>query len=117
MNKYKIQLKATDSHGIGFIENVVKFANMGATIDSAFPTKNTFPNQIMLSLETEEFLEDDMSKGIRVHVVELQYTKEMLDEMEWDRLKAVCKERGLSGRDRAQLIRQYEESCGKKEEV
>lgn len=117
MNTYKVQLKATDSHGIGFIEQVVRFANMGATIDSDFPTKNTFPNQVMMDLSTEEFLVDEMAKGVRVYPVELQYSKEQLEEFEWDKLKAVCKERGISGRDRAQLIRQYEESFVKKEEV
>lgn len=111
MNKYKVELKAKDSHGIGFIEQVVRFANMGATIDSAYPTKNTFPNQIMLTVETEEFLEDDMEKGIQVYAVELQYSKEQLEEFEWDMLKAVCKDRGISGRDRNLMTTKYLESC------
>lgn len=115
MNKYKIELKATDSAGIKFLENVVRFANLGATIDSDYPTKNTFPNKVMLNVETEEFLEDDMPNGVRVYPVELQYSKEQLEEFEWDKLKAVCKERGISGRDRSQLIRQYEESFVKKD--
>ena len=115
MNTYKIELKAKDSAGIKFLEQVVKFANMGASIDTAYPTKNTFPNQVMLSVETEEFLEDDIVNGMRVYPVELQYSKEQLEEFEWDKLKAVCKERGISGRDRAQLIRQYEESFVKKD--
>lgn len=117
MNTYKVELKAKDSHGIKFLEQVVRFANMGATIDTAYPTKNTFPNQVMLSVKTEEFLEDDMANGMRVYPVELQYSKEQLEEFEWDKLKSICKERGISGRDRAQLIRQYEESFVKKEEV
>lgn len=117
MNKYKIELRATDSAGIKFLENVVRFANLGATIDSDYPTKNTFPNKVMLNVETEKFLEDDMLNGVRVYPVELQYSKDQLEEFEWDKLKAVCKERGISGRDRAQLIRQYEESFEKKEEV
>ena len=115
MNSYKIELRATDSAGIKFLENVVHFANLGATIDSDYPTKNSFPNKVMLNVETEEFLEDDMANGVRVYPVELQYSKEQLEEFEWDKLKAVCKERGISGRDRAQLIRQYEESFVKKD--
>lgn len=117
MNTYKIELRATDSAGIKFLENVVRFANLGATIDSDYPTKNSFPNKVMLNVETEEFLEDDMVNGVRVYPVELQYSKEQLEEFDWDKLKAICKERGISGRDRAQLIRQYEESFVKKEEV
>lgn len=115
MNKYKIELRATDSAGIKFLENVVRFANLGATIDGDYPTKNSFPNKVMLNVETEEFLEDDMVNGVRVYPVELQYSKEQLEEFEWDKLKTVCKERGISGRDRAQLIRQYEESFVKKD--
>lgn len=107
MNTYKIQLKARDSHGIGFIEQVVRFANMGATIDTAFPTKNTFPNQIMLHLETEEFLEDDMAKGVQVHPVELQYGREYLETLTIQELRPLVKERGVTGRDCNQMIREY----------
>lgn len=116
MNKYKVELKATDSGGMKFLEQVIKFSNMGGVLDNAYPNKNTFPNKCMLHVETQEFLEDDMNNGMRVYPIELQYSKEQLEEFEWDKLKTVCKERNITGRDRSQLIRQYEESFLKKEE-
>lgn len=117
MNKFKVELHATDCYGLKFLEQVIWLSSMGATLDKEYPNKNTWPNKAMFYVQTEEFLEDDMANGVRVYPVELQYSKERLEEFEWDKLKSVCKERGISGRDRSQLIRQYEESFVKKEEV
>lgn len=116
MNTYKIELKAKDSAGIKFLEQVVKFANMGASIDTAYPTKNTFPNQVMLSVQTEEFLEDDIVNGMRVYPVELQYSREYLETLTIQDLRPLVKERGVTGRDCNQMIREYLETF-KKEEV
>lgn len=107
MNSYKVELKATDSAGIKFLENVVRFSNLGAKIDSSYPTKNTFPNKCMLSLETEEFLEDDMVNGVRVYPVELQYGREYLETLTIQELRPLVKERGVTGRDTQQMIREY----------
>ena len=115
MNSYKVELKATDSAGIKFLENVVRFANLGATIDTAYPTKNTFPNKVMLNVETEEFLEDDMVNGVRVYTVELQYSKEYLETLTIEELRPICKERGVTGRANQQMIRDYLETFEKKE--
>lgn len=115
MNTYRIELKAKDSHGIKFLEQVVRFANMGASIDTGYPTKNTFPNQVMLSVKTEEFLEDDMANGMRVYPVELQYSKEYLETLTIEELRPICKERGVTGRANQQMIRDYLETFEKKE--
>lgn len=111
MNKYKIELRATDSAGIKFLENVVRFANLGATIDSDYPTKNTFPNKVMLNVETEKFLEDDMVNGVRVYPVELQYSKEQLDAMSWPEFKETVKALVPKGRDRTIMTNKYLEAC------
>lgn len=115
MNTYKIELKAKDSSGIKFLEQVVRFANMGASIDTAYPTKNTFPNQVMLKVETEEFLEDDMDNGMRVYPVELQYSREYLETLTIQDLRPIVKERGVTGRDCNQMIREYLETFKKEE--
>lgn len=111
MNKYKIELKATDSAGIKFLEQVVKFANMGASIDTAYPTKNSFPNKVMLSVETEEFLEDDVANGMRVYPVELQYSKEYLESLPIEDMRPLVAQKGVKGRDKTKMIKQYLEAC------
>jgi len=111
MNLYKVELKATDASGIKFLENVIKFSKLGATIDTAYPTKNTFPNKVMLNIETEEHLEDDMVNGVRVYPVELQYSKEQLDAMEWSEFKAAVKHLVPKGRDRNVMTNKYLEAC------
>lgn len=110
MNKFKVELKATDSAGIKFLEQVVKLANQGATIDSSYPTKNSFPNKVMLSIETEEFLVDDIKNGMRVYPVELQYSREYLEKLTIQELRPIVKERGVTGRDCNQMIREYLET-------
>lgn len=111
MNKYKVELKATDSAGIKFLENVVKFANMGGKLDSDYPTKNTFPNKAMFYVETEEFLSDDMVNGVRVYPLELQYSKEQLDAMSWPEFKETVKTLVPKGRDRTIMTNKYLEAC------
>jgi len=111
MNSYKVELKATDSAGIKFLENVVRFANLGATIDSDYPTKNTFPNKVMLNVETEEFLEDDMLNGVRVYPVELQYSKEYLESLPIEEMRPLVAQKGIKGRDKTKMIKQYLEAC------
>ena len=107
MNKYNIELHAKDCYGLKFLEQVVMLSNMGATIDKNYPNKNTFPNKVMLSLETDQFIQDDMVNGMRVHIVELQYTQDMLETMSWEDFKAAVAEKGVKGKERATMMRKY----------
>lgn len=115
MNKYKVELKATDAGGMKFLEQVIKFSNMGGVLDNAYPNKNTFPNKCMLHVETEEFLEDDMINGMRVYPIELQYSKEYLETLTIQELRPLVKERGVTGRDCQQMIREYIQSFNSQE--
>jgi hypothetical protein len=107
MNKYNVELKATDAAGMMFLHQVVRFANMGGKLDTKYPNKNTFPNKAMLYVETEEFLEDDMANGLRVWPIEVQYGKEYLETLTIQELRPIVKERGVTGRDCQQMIREY----------
>lgn len=110
MNEYKIIIGATDPLGIKFLANVVKFANKGATIDEAHPWTCKFPAKVYMNIKTDEYLETDMVNGIQVFPISITYTKEMLDALEWTEFKDVVKKRGVGGRDRAQMVRQYLEA-------
>lgn len=117
MNKYNVELKATDRGGMLFLNQVVRFANMGGKLDTNYPNKNTFPNKVMMLVETEEFLEDDMTNGMRVWPIELQYGKEYLETLTIQELRPIVKERGVTGRDCQQMIREYLESFKKVQET
>lgn len=117
MNKYNIELKATDSSGLMFLHQVVRFASMGGKLDLNYPTKNTFPNKAMIYVETEEFLEDDMVNGMRVYPIELQYSKEYLETLTIEDLRPICKERGVTGRANQQMIRDYLDTFKKEEAI
>lgn len=115
MNKYNIELKATDAGGMMFLHQVVRFANMGGKLDTNYPNKNTFPNKAMMYVETEEFLEDDMANGLRVWPIELQYSREYLETLTIQELRPIVKERNVTGRDCQQMIREYLETFKKQE--
>lgn len=111
MNKYNVELKATDSSGLMFLHQVVRFASMGGKLDLNYPTKNTFPNKAMIYVETEEFLEDDMVNGMRVYPIELQYSKEYLESLPIEDMRPLVAQKGIKGRDKTKMIKQYLEAC------
>ena len=45
-------------------------------------------------------------KSVKV-ILSAPYTKEELDDMDWEDLKEVCKKQGVSGRDRSVIINKY----------
>jgi len=44
---------------------------------------------------------------MRVHIVELQYTQDMLEAMSWEDFKAAVAEKGVKGKERATMMRKY----------
>lgn len=110
MNEYKIVISGTDPYGIKFLNTVVEFANKGATIDEAHPWTCKFPAKVFMNIKTKEYLETDILSGVQVMPISIIYTKEMLDALEWTEFKDVVKKRGVGGRDRAQMVRQYLEA-------
>ena len=110
MNEYKIAISANDPYGAAFLKTVVGFANKGAVIDEAHSWTCKFPAKVYMNIKTDEYLETDMVNGIQVFPISITYTKEMLDALEWTAFKDVVKKRGVGGRDREQMVRQYLEA-------
>ncbi len=108
MNKYLVYVTGSDSIGFSFIKNVATLAAKGATLQEGKVPSMSFPHSAFMILETEEQLQD--SPGFRYQIIQEKVPREELEAMEWDLLRAVCKKRGVTGRDRQQIIRQYEES-------
>jgi hypothetical protein len=108
MNEYKVVLQGTDIFGITFLQNVVKFANMGGTICSDHPVQNKFPHSCVMLVKTKEKIETDMKAGVKVLPVFIKYTKEQLEEMSWEDFKKVVKKQfNIGGRDRQVMTTQY----------
>lgn len=108
MNKYLVYVTGSDTIGFSFIKNVAAIAAKGATLKEDKVPNMTYPHSAWMILETEDQMED--SPGYRFQVIQERVPRNILEEMEWDSLRAVCKKRGITGRDRQQIIRQYEES-------
>lgn len=105
MNIYKLQITSQDFYGVNFIENIAKYSKLGATFDQTVHIYNDYPHSCAMDIETEEFLKSEPS--VVVVVVKEEWTKEALEAMDWDDLRATCKTRGITGRDRDQIIRKF----------
>lgn len=113
MNEYKIIVKGTDPLGISFLKNIVELASKGAVLLDNPPVHNRFPHSAVLEISTEEELVTDMRKGIQVVPRITSYTRDQLEEMEWDKLKTICKRIGIGGRDRNLMVTKYLQALGK----
>lgn len=105
MNKYKLILKSTDPMGMRFLNNLMYFANKGATLDRQYSPSLKFPHKAMLYYETTDYLET--SEEMEVLPIEIIYTKEMLDDMDWDTFKFVVNEKGVGGKKRNFMTNNY----------
>lgn len=112
---YKYQVIVTGSHPLGFdfLENVVSVVKQGAELDNTgrFAHITSFPPRAYMLLDSEIVRESTAS--IKYNLVSGGYTKEELEEMKWEDLKAVCKEVGITGRDRELIITAYLETVNK----
>lgn len=109
MNKYEVVVSDTDSLGIEFFQNCVKIAQQGGVLKDGVTVRLQFPRAAVFEITTEEFLETKL--GFQVVPVDIQYTKEMLDNLEWSDFKNVVKRLVPKGRDRAVMTTQYLEAC------
>ena len=116
-NKYIVLVTGTkDSLGFDFMRNVVALANKGAVLQEGKVPFMRFPHQAFMYFETEELMEN--TPGLQFQRIQELYTKEQLDEMEWDLLKMVVKrDTGLTGRNRDLLTKQYLKSINSAENV
>lgn len=112
---YKYLVVVSGSHPLGhdFLRDVVSLAADGAVLDTGgnFAHNTGFPAKCYMNLESETIRESTAS--VQYHLMSGGYTKEELEEMKWDDLKAVCKEVGITGRDRELIITAYLERVKK----
>lgn len=108
MNKYEIFITGGDIMGYDFINKIVKYANMGATIsDEEIPRVKNFPQTVRMFIQTEETLKEEPGVRLAAYREIEHFTKEELDAMEWDTLRAHAKKAGITGRDRQKLVKEY----------
>ena len=112
MNRYKLLITSQDYYGHNFIDNIIKYAKKGAELDKKERFYNDYPHACVMVIETEEFLKSEPS--VEVVVIKEEYTKESLEEMDWDELRSLAKKtHGITGRDRQQVVRQFLEANDK----
>lgn len=95
-----------------FVRMVLEFGAKGAWLpDDEYPQINHYPKHVKLAIEVNENTEAILSSPNIIAFDPVydakSFTKEELDEMQWDDLKAVCKAVGVTGRDRTVIINRY----------
>lgn len=111
----KFTISAVDPKEL--IKLVLEYGKKGAWLpDDEYPQLNHYPKHVKLAIEvldgvgiverTQNIIAFDPVFDAK------SFTKEELDVMEWDELKKICKEIGISHRDRTQLIRKYLDIVG-----
>lgn len=114
MNEYKILVTGNDSLGYNFMQNVIELANLGAVLEDNKVPALRFPHSAWMYLQTTELMEN--KPGMQFQIVQELFTKEQLDDMDWETLKATVKKKyGISGRDRNLLVTQYLKASGQTE--
>ena len=110
-NKYIVYVTGADSIGYSFMQNVIEMAAKGAVLQEGKVPRLNYPHSAWFTLSTDEMLED--KPGFRYQVVQEAFSKEQLDDMDWETLKATVKKKyGISGRDRQIITLQYLKASG-----
>lgn len=114
MNEYKVYVTGSDTLGFSFIKNIVALSAKGAVLEEGKVPSMTFPHSAWFYLQTDELMSD--SPGFRFQIIQELFTKEQLDDMDWETLKSTVKKKyGISGRDRNLLVTQYLKASGQVE--
>lgn len=114
MNEYKVLVTGSDSIGYSFMKNIIELANKGAVLEEGKVPALRFPHSCWMYLQTKELMEN--KPGFQFQVMQENFTKEQLDDLEWSEFKAVVKKKhGISGRDRTLMTNQYLKASGQVE--
>lgn len=105
MNKYKLLITSQDYYGHNFIDNIIKYSVKGGVLDKKERFFNDYPHACVMNIETEEFLKSEPS--VEVVIVREEWTKEVLQEMRIEDLRPIVATRGITGRDKNQMIRDF----------
>jgi hypothetical protein len=109
MNKYLCYVTGADSIGYSFMQNVVSLAQKGATLQEDKIPAMRFPHSAFMYFETEELMED--KPGFRFQIIDIQYTKEHLESLPIETMRHLVAEKGVKGRDKTKMIKQYLAAC------
>lgn len=109
MNKYICYVTGADSIGYSFMKNVIELAQKGAVLQEGKVPCMRFPHSAFLILHTEELMED--KPGFRFQTVDINYTKEYLESLPIEEMRPLVAEKGIKGRDKAKMIKQYLAAC------
>jgi hypothetical protein len=114
MNEYKVLVTGQDGIGYSFMKNVIELANLGAVLEDKKVPAMSFPYSCWMYLKTDELMVN--KPGFQFQIMQEIFTKDQLDDMDWDTLKATVKKKyGISGRDRNLLVTQYLKASGQVE--
>lgn len=108
MNKYKLLITSQDYYGHNFIDNIIKYSVKGGVLDKKERFFNDYPHCCTMFIETEEFLKSEPS--VEVVIIKEEWTKEVLQEMRIEDLRPIVASRGITGRDKNQMIREFLEA-------
>lgn len=103
--KYRVVVTGSDPVGYSFVENLVEVANLGGTLDKTIHPRMSFPQQAVFFLSTDE--EKKSKACIKYIPFGVEYTREQLEEMDWDTFRAELKKVGVIGKDRKVMIDRY----------
>ena len=114
MNEYKVLVTGSDSIGYSFMKNIIELANKGAVLEEGKVPALRFPHQAWMYLNTEELMVN--KPGFQFQIMQEIFTKDQLDDMDWDTFKYTLKRKyGLGGRNREQMTREYLKASGQVE--
>ena len=131
--KYEIHIESRDQLGFNMLENVVKMANLGATLKPDHMPIMRWPFACKMILESDtaptpepqirifeesgaevrfvpklaepaSFSMDSESVEVVPAVI---HSKESLEKLSWDEFKEVVNKSGVTGRDRTKMTKQY----------
>lgn len=109
MNRYICYVTGADSIGYSFMKNVIELAQKGAVLQEGKVPCMRFPHSAFLVLHTEDLMED--KPGFRFQIVDIQYTKEYLESFPIEEMRSLVAEKGIKGRDKNKMIKQYLAAC------
>lgn len=109
MNHYLVYVTGSDSIGYNFMQNITQLANLGAVLQEGKVPCMRFPHSAFMTLSTDALMQD--KPGFRFQVIDINHTKEYLESLPIETMRHVVAKKGVKGRDKSKMIRQYLAAC------
>jgi hypothetical protein len=105
------QIVVSSANPVEFIKRVVELAQQGAVLkDNTCPRLKTLPFIAEFTFEVNGSEELKVSPGVNaipVPLGEKVYTKEQLEAMPIEEMRIIVASRGVKGRDKSKMVKQY----------